>query len=345
MNRLKVVAAAAAVLLSLLVGVTAQQIAPESAPMQEQPPLLWPTHPPEPVTPVPSRLYVGDQSTFPRNQLLAVNPTTWTSLGPAPILNGQRPGGGPVSGRLTGIAAHPSDINIIYVAAAGGGVWKTSDGGQNWTSLTDSQLTQTMGAIAIARSNPDIIYAGTGEANNSGDSNFGRGILISSDAGQTWTLSTAAGAFDRRTIAEVAVDPTNADVAYVAVASGVNGLAGNTGIWKTVDRGMTWTNTTAVISTTQPYSSVRIDPSTPSTVYAAIGNLRGSPQNGVYQTVDGGTTWRLLAGAPSGPTAGRIVVAVAPSNSQIVYVSAVSVPPLLSADSCGPTTRARVLPT
>ena len=154
--------------------------------------------------------------------------------------------------------------------------------------------------MPIAPINPNVIYAATGEANNSGDSNFGRGILISTDGGATWTLSTAGGAFDRRTISEIAIDPTNANVAYAAVAgAGVNGVGGISGICKTINGGSTWTNTTASITTTQPYSSVRIDPTTPSAVYAAVGNLFGSAQNGVYRTTNGGTNWSLLSGAPA----------------------------------------------
>src|SRR5262249_16959336 len=140
---------------------------------------------------------------------------SWTALGPAPILNGQRPGNGPVSGRITGIAAHPTDANTIYVAEAGGGVWKTTDGGVNWTSLTATQAMLSMGAIAVAPSNPLVVYAGTGEANNSGDSNFGRGVLVSTDGGLTWTLRNAGGAFDQKSISQIAIDPTNANVAYV----------------------------------------------------------------------------------------------------------------------------------
>src|SRR5262249_16498279 len=130
---------------------------------------------------------------------------------------------------------------------------------------------------------------------------------------------------DRRTISEIAIDPTDANVAYAAVSTfGVNGIGGNGGIWKTLDGGATWTNTTVSITTTQPYSSVRIDPSAPSTVYAAIGNLTGSLLNGVYKTTDGGTTWSLLSGAPNGTTAGRLTVAIAPSNDQVIYVASQS---------------------
>ena len=252
---------------------------------------------------------------------------TWTAIGPAPISNGQRPGGGPVSGRIAGVAANPTNPNIIYVAAAGGGVWQTTDGGSNWSSLTDSQRTLSMGAIAIAPSNPSVIYAGTGEANFSGDSNFGRGVLTSTNGGTTWTLQNNGGLFDRKAISEIAVDPTNANVAYVAVAGGgVNGVGGNNGVWRSADGGVTWTNTTATIaaSTGQPWTSVRVDPNTPTTLYAAAGNIFGSSVNGVYKTTNSGGTWTLLplAGVPSGSALGRIVVAVSKSSSQVVYVAA-----------------------
>jgi photosystem II stability/assembly factor-like uncharacterized protein len=98
-------------------------------------------------------------------------------------------GSAAVSGRITGIAADQGNANIIYVAAAGGGVWKTIDGGNTWAPLTDAQQSLSMGAIAVARSNPQVIYAGTGEANNAADSNYGVGILHSSDGGATWALA------------------------------------------------------------------------------------------------------------------------------------------------------------
>jgi hypothetical protein len=264
---------------------------------------------------------------------LAADPVhfVWSGIGPAPIANGQRPSGGPVSGRIAGIAADPANANILYIAAAGGGVWKTADGGGNWTPLTDTQTTLSMGAIAVAPSNGSVIYAGTGEANNSGDSNFGRGLLVSTNGGTTFTLQTAGGAFDRKTVAEIAVDPTNANIVYVAIAGGgVNGLGGNNGIWRSADGGTTWTNTTATITTTQPWTSVRIDPNSPSTLYAAVGNISGNNANGVYKTTNSGTTWTgplALAGGFSSTTSGRIAVAVSKSNSQVVYMSAQGISP------------------
>jgi photosystem II stability/assembly factor-like uncharacterized protein len=318
LNRLRLAGAAALVLFIFVVGVIAQRVAPDQDSFPPpQPHELRPTHPPEPVVPLPPNTNVGEQ-------IIPINSTTWAPFGPAPILNGPRPGNGPVSGRLTGIAAHPTDASTIYVAAAGGGVWKTTNGGSTWASLTDTQVTQSMGAIAIAPSNPNVIYAGTGEANNSGDSNFGRGVLISTNGGTAWTLSTAGGAFDRRTISEIAVDPTDATVAYAAVSGGgVNGVGGNNGIWKTTNTGATWTNTTTAITTAVAFSSVRIDPNNPATLYTAVGGF-GASANGVYKTTNGGTNWSLLANAPNGTTTFRIVLAVAKTNSQVVYVSATS---------------------
>jgi photosystem II stability/assembly factor-like uncharacterized protein len=248
-----------------------------------------------------------------------------------------------VSGRITGIAAHPTQANVIYVATAGGGIWKTTNGGTSWTPLTDRQKTLSIGAIAMGttkrerdsnnfsnRSSDDdegqgIIYAGTGEANNSGDSNFGRGILISTNGGATWRLSTGpSNAFNRLTTSQIAVDPTNARVAYAAMADlGANGLCcANTGAWKTSDGGITWTNTTMSVDSTLPWSAVVIDPNHPQTLYAAAGNPGGAATNGVYKSTDGGSTWSLLSAGPKGVAAGRIAIAVSQANSGVVYVTA-----------------------
>ncbi|HEV3002813.1 MAG TPA: hypothetical protein VGX78_00060, partial [Pirellulales bacterium] len=245
--------------------------------------------------------------------------TAWTAIGPAPLSSDQS-----YSGRITGIAADPTDANTIYIAAAGGGVWKATNGGQSWSQLTDSQSTDAMGAIAVAPCNHDVIYAGTGEANNSLDSNFGRGILVSTDGGSTWTLQTAGGDFDRRTVSKIAIDPNDANTAYAAVApAGENGLAGNTGIWKTTDGGTTWTNTTAtsIGDSNDAYSDIEIDPNDSSTLYAAIGNDDGASANGIYKSTDAGKTWQLLGNFPAGAADGRIALAVSPSNSQVIYAT------------------------
>jgi photosystem II stability/assembly factor-like uncharacterized protein len=251
----------------------------------------------------------------------------WTPLGPAP-LTFTYPANETFSGRIVGIAPSPTDPNTIYIAAASGGVWKTSDGGSTWTPLTDDQMTLSMGAIALAPGNPNVIYAGTGEANNAGSS-YGRGILVSTDGGASWTL-TGNSVFDRLAISQIAVDPTDPNTAYAAVSDfDKNGrpFAGGTGIYKTTNGGTTWTNLTSSIDTFDPYSAVVIDPNNHNTVYMAIGDVFGNPYgtggNGVYKSTDGGTSWTKLGGGlPTDANAiGRITLAIAPSNSQVLYVS------------------------
>jgi hypothetical protein len=247
---------------------------------------------------------------------IPLNPNTWTALGPAPL-------GSTYSGRAVGIAAHPSDANTIYLATAGGGVWKTTNGGTNWTPLTDAQATLFMGAIAIAPSNPNIIYAGTGESNNSRLSFYGRGVLKSTDAGATWTLM-GSSVFDRHTISSVQVDPTNSNVVFVAVAgAGQNGVGGGTGIYKSIDGGGTWTNTTASISTTDFYSDVQIDPTNSQNVYMAIGTLTGVSVCGVYKSTNGGASWSLAGNFPGGVTIGNTKIAISRSSPGTVYASVI----------------------
>ena len=245
----------------------------------------------------------------------------WTPLGPAPILNAETPGNTNVSGRVVAIAPHPTDTNTIFVGAAHGGVWRTVDGGVNWTPLTDDEMTLATGSMAIAPSNPDIIYVGTGEANFSADSLYGQGILKSTDGGDSWTL-LGQNEFDRRTISKVVVHPTDPDTVYVAAARGVNGLAGNQGVWKSIDGGVTWTNTTAGISASVPVTDLVMDATNPDALFAGYGDVFGDTSNGLYRTTDGGTNWSPVGVGilPSGTAAGRMRLAIS-SSGQTVYAA------------------------
>jgi hypothetical protein len=262
---------------------------------------------------------------------IPLNATSWTNIGPAPVSSG-----GSNSGRITGIAADPTNANIIYIAAASGGVWKTTDAGTTWTPLTDNQATLNMGAIAIAPSNTSVIYAGTGEANlgpsklaiSRDNIYYGEGVLKSTDAGSTWTLeegNTGVNEFFRRSISRIVVDPSNDNLVYIAIgAVATNGLAGNTGIWKSTDGGITWTDTTATISTTAAYSDLVMDPTNDQVLYAGVGDPNGNTANGIYKSSDGGSTWSLLTNFPNGLTdtnVGRIAIAISKTSNLTLYAS------------------------
>ena len=206
---------------------------------------------------------------------IPLNTTSWTALGPAPAsITGTRN-----SGRTTAIVADPTDPNIVYIGAASGGVWKTTNANSSpptWTPLTDGQAALTTGDIALAPSNPSVVYVATGEPDNSGDSYYGRGVLKSTDAGATWTLFNDGGVFDRKTMSRIVVSPTDPNTVYVAVAGGgVNGVGGSTGVYRSTDGGTTWTNLTSALGTSATYSDFEIDPTNSNVAYLAIGSAFG----------------------------------------------------------------------
>jgi autotransporter-associated beta strand protein len=244
---------------------------------------------------------------------VSLSNSLWTAIGPAPVSNGS-------SGRITALAADPSSPNILYAGAAGGGIWKTIDGGTSWVPLTDTQSTLSTGAIAVAPSNTNVIYAGTGEADNSPLAFYGRGVLKSTNAGATWTLLGNSN-FNQKTISQIAVDPTNAGTVYAALTTaGQNTTAGGTGIWKSIDGGTTWTNTTTAVNSTLPYTDIQIDRNNPLHLLAAIGGANAA--SGIYVSNNGGTSWALQGGGlPTGTSLGWTRIAFAPSNTQVIYAT------------------------
>ena len=261
------------------------------------------------VRPIP-----GSTPAVPQPNLNFFAPTNpWMDLGPAPLNVGVA-----WSGRIVGIAGDPTNANTIFVAAAGGGVWRSTDGGTTYTALTDTQPTLAMGAIAIAPSNHNVVYAGTGEANNSLDSGYGYGVLKSTNGGTTWTL-LGSSVFTLATISKIAISSTDPNTVYLAVTrpgmpAGQYAYSGQTGIWKTTDGGSTWTNTTTSISTFDSYSDVAIDPNS-GTIYMAVGDNFDSTHNGMYLSTNGGSSWSAAGNFPKGGNDGRISFALSPSTA------------------------------
>jgi photosystem II stability/assembly factor-like uncharacterized protein len=237
----------------------------------------------------------------------------WQLLGPA-ILNGFW---GVNSGRVTAIAVDPTNSNIVYLGAAQGGVWKTTDGGSTWTPLTDTQASLATGSIAIDPQNHLTVYVGTGELNNSGDSYYGAGILKSTDGGSTWTNipgSFAGGSGGGARIGGIAVQPGHSSVLLAAV--GCCGI-GSWGVYRSADAGLTWTQTLTV-NGNQAYN-VHFDTNTPNTAYASLDS------NGVYVSNDGGLTWVPANGSGSAalPSSGfgRVELAMDPNATKTLWVA------------------------
>jgi photosystem II stability/assembly factor-like uncharacterized protein len=226
----------------------------------------------------------------------------WVSVNPIGMFY-QRTGNNYISGRTNSIAFHPSNPNIIYIGAAQGGVWKTTNDGVNWTALTDGLSSLSCGDVVIDPSNPSVLYLGTGEQNYSGDSHYGDGIFKSTDAGATWfkiAPSTIGTYFSK-----LAIDPSNTSIIYAA---------GNLGVYKSTNSGVNWANTNSGTY----MNCILIDPTNTQTLYASSGT---SYQNGtVKKSTNGGNVWLTITnGLP--PVMGRIQLAIAPGNPNILYAS------------------------
>lgn len=233
---------------------------------------------------------------------------------------------GPVSqgGRVDDIAVVASDPRVFYIAYATGGVWKTSNAGTTFDPIFETYGTGSVGAVAVAESNPNVVWVGTGESDGRNNSSFGNGVYKSVDAGRTFAY---VGLRESQTIQRIVIDPRNPDVVYVAVPGHLHGPNPERGLYKTTNGGQTWSLVLFVNENTGA-GDIVLDPSNADVVYAttyqrrrtAFGFNGGGPGSGIWKSEDAGAHWKRLTGhgLPGGPE-GRIGLDVSRSNPNVVY--------------------------
>jgi photosystem II stability/assembly factor-like uncharacterized protein len=231
-----------------------------------------------------------------------------------------------VGNRIAAVAGVPGDPSVYYAGAASGGVWKSVDGGNRWAPISDKQSVAAIGALAVAPSQPNTVWAGTGEAWVIRDSDvMGNGIYKSTDAGNTWTHM---GLPESGRIGRIVIHPSNPDIVFACVLGRVTGPQQQRGVYRTTDGGQHWERV-LFAGENVGCSGLSMDAHDPRTLIAGMwqvemhiwGEFSGGPGSGVYISHDGGTKWTRLDdkdGLPHAPV-GKIDVAIAPTNSKRIY--------------------------
>jgi len=247
------------------------------------------------------------------------------ALPPADEIIWEKAGPDNIGGRITALDAHPSNPDIVYLGAADGGILKSIDGMHTWTPVFDETAALSIGDIRIDPNDPNTIWVGTGEANASGDSYPGDGIYKSTDGGTSWTHMGLENSYY---IGRIAIDPTNSDRIFVAVAGALFDTNHERGVYRSEDGGVNWeqvhylTDSTAAIDVT-------VNPQNPDIVYAAMWErirrpterIVGGFSSGIWRSQDGGDSWSELTNGlpPSASDMGRIGLGLSASNPNILY--------------------------
>ena len=227
------------------------------------------------------------------------------------------------SGRIADIAVDPSNSNIWYVAAASGGVWKTTNHGTSFSPIFDGQGSYSIGSVTLAPSNSNVVWVGSGENNNQRSVAYGDGVYKSLDGGKSFKNM---GLKTSEHIGNIIVHPTNENIVWVAAYGPVWSKGGERGVYKSTDGGETWVRTLEISENTG-IAEIAIDPSNPEILYASAHQRRrhewtyigGGPESGLHKSIDGGKTWKAInAGLPEGKM-GRIGIAVSPVDPSYVY--------------------------
>jgi photosystem II stability/assembly factor-like uncharacterized protein len=230
-------------------------------------------------------------------------------------------------GRVDEITAADKDPMQIWVGFASGGLWKSTDGGNHWKPVMDNQANNSIGSIAVAPSDPNIVYVGMGEANNRQSSTIGDGVWKTTDGGEHWTH---LGLADTQSIGRVAVDPTNPNIVYVAAMGHLFGPNPDRGLYKSADGGKTWKKAKYIDPNTG-FTDLAIDPSNPKVVYAASyqrqrtwwGYNGGGSASGLWKSIDSGESWTKLEGPgwpkPADGLYGRIAISICRTKPAVIY--------------------------
>ncbi len=235
----------------------------------------------------------------------------WRSIGPANM-----------GGRIADVEGIPGNPNVVYVASASGGLFKTTNAGITWKPLFERQGTISIGDIALAPSNPDVIWVGTGESNVRNSVSFGDGVYKSTDGGANWQHM---GLRNTERISAIAIHPQNPDIVYVGALGHAFGPNEDRGVFMTTDGGKTWSKT-LYLDREHGVSDLDIDLTNPNILYAGMWNFErkpwthrsGSENGGVFKSIDAGRTWKKITnGLPK--LLGRIGIRAAPSNPNVVY--------------------------
>jgi len=257
-----------------------------------------------------------------RLTVAALVPTVTLAQSPFDSLHFRSIGPAATGGRVHDIEVDPKNPSTIYVAAASGGIWKTTNHGTFWTPIFDGQPDNTFGDLAIFAGDPRIIWAGTGEQNNRQSTSWGGGVYRSTDAGATWQH---VGLEQTRHIGRVVLHPTDANVAYVAAIGNLWKPSTERGVYKTTDGGKTWTKI-LYVDTLTGATDLAMDPRDPDVLYAAtyqrlrstFGYNGGGPASALYKTPHAGATWKKRQTAiPAGDKA-RVALAISQSKPDVL---------------------------
>jgi photosystem II stability/assembly factor-like uncharacterized protein len=255
---------------------------------------------------------VSAQSNYPFDSTLFEN-TKFRNIGPFR------------GGRASGVCGDYKNKEVYYMAATGGGVWKTKDAGQNWKNISDGYFGGSIGAIEVSKNDPLLLYVGTGESTLRGNVSEGHGMWKSTDGGRTWKF---IGLKDSRHIAKIIIHPKDNNIVYVAAVGHLFGPNKQRGIFKTTDGGQTW-NKVLFVNENVGAADIAIDPTNPDILFASTWRVRrthydfssGGHGSGLWKSTDGGESWKNITKSKGLPkdTLGIITIAIAPSNPDKMY--------------------------